>query len=295
VVNNSGLHRRIEVYAGAARIEQGRFRFAATGTGNELTSWITVDRPRLDLAPYEQSRVEVAIAVPPKASEGERYAVIWAATGTDDGADDDGADDGTDDDGNGADSGTGGGQPGDRQGVQGDVRQVHRVGIRVYLDVGMGGEPRSDFEIEGLLPARDDAGVPSLSARVRNTGGRAVDLTGEVELSEGPAGARAGPFPVVRGTTLLPGETGSVLVELPGDLPDGPWTVTVRLRSGTVAHEATGRLTFPEPGVVGVPASILSGMLTAPTVMGGSLVFGLLVLGALALVARRVRSGARTA
>ncbi|ROO52054.1 hypothetical protein EDC02_6953 [Micromonospora sp. Llam0] len=290
MVSNSGQYRGIEVYAGAARIEQGRFRFATAGTDNELTSWITVDQPRLDLAPYEQARVEVTIAVPPKASEGERYAVIWAATdpdgvGTDDGT---GADSGNGD-------GTGGGQPGDQQGVQGDVRQVHRVGIRVYLDVGMGGEPRSDFEIEGLLPARDDAGVPSLSARVRNTGGRAVDLTGEVALSDGPAGARAGPFPVVQGTTLLPGETGSVLVELPGDLPDGPWAVTVRLRSGTVAHEATGRLTFPGPGEVGVPASILSGILTAPTMMGGSLVLGLLVLGGLAMVARRVRSGARAA
>ncbi|WFE25227.1 hypothetical protein O7623_17640 [Solwaraspora sp. WMMD791] len=261
VVNKSAQPRRVDVYAGAASIEQGRFRFASGRTGNELTSWITVGESTVDLAAYGQAEVEVAIAVPTQASEGERYAVVWAATGA--------SADGTD---------------------AAEIRQVHRTGVRVYLDVGMGGEPRSDFSIEGMVPARDNAGTPSLTVGVRNTGGRAVDLTGEVDLADGPAGIRAGPFDVATATTLLPGESGEVRIELPGDLPAGPWTVTVRLRSGRIEHSATGRITFPAPGTTGVPATLAAQMVTTPTVVGASLLVGLVLLTGVGLVARRVRS-----
>ncbi|MFY1635790.1 hypothetical protein ACN27F_21360 [Solwaraspora sp. WMMB335] len=284
VVNNSDRPRLVRVYAGAATIERGRFRFGGTGTSNELTSWTTIDQPRLALPPDGQTRVSVAIDVPATAAEGERYAVVWAAISSQDPVPDKTE---------GSHGGRAGDETGPRPSPDGNVHQIHRVGVRVYLDVGMGGEPRSDFVINELVPARDDAGVPSVAVSVRNTGGRAIDLEGELELSEGPAGSRAGPFEVVQGATLLPGETGSVLVELPADLPDGPWTATVRLRSGLVSRTTTGKLTFPEPGRTGVPASVLSGMLTTPTLVGGSLAVGLLVLGGLAITARRQRSTGR--
>ena len=34
------------------------------------------------------------------------------------------------------------------------VSVVHRIGIRVYLDVGPGGEPPSDFRVETPTPER---------------------------------------------------------------------------------------------------------------------------------------------
>lgn len=284
VVNKSAEDRRIQVYPGAASIEQGQFRFASAGSGNELTSWTKVDEPVLDLAPYEQAVVEVTIDVPAKTPEGERYAVIWAATSSRD-------PDALAGKSSEPPHGAGGGDrtdPSTRPG--GNVDQVHRVGIRIYLDVGMGGEPRTDFAIEGMVPARNDAGVPSVSVGVRNTGGRAIDLGGELELSDGPAGMRTGPHDVARGTTLLPGETGTVSVELPAELPNGPWTATIRLRSGLVEHTATGQLTFPAPGEVGAPATVLSGMLSTPTVIGASLVVGLVLLTGVGLVARRTRA-----
>ncbi|MEU6432166.1 hypothetical protein ABZ860_40205 [Microbispora sp. NPDC046973] len=55
---------------------------------------------------------------------------------------------------------------------------------------------------------RDATGHPVLAAQVRNTGGRALDLSGSLSLSEGPGGLRAGPYPAVLGVTLRPGETG---------------------------------------------------------------------------------------
>jgi hypothetical protein len=80
---------------------------------------------------------------------------------------------------------------------------------------------------------------------VRNTGARALDLSGELRLSDGPGGTSAGPFAVRLGTTLGPGDTSPVTIALDPKLPAGPWQAKLVLRSGTLEREATARISFP--------------------------------------------------
>jgi hypothetical protein len=125
---------------------------------------------------------------------------------------------------------------------------VNRVGIRVYLSVGPGGKPPSDFTIESLTAHRSTTGIPSISARVVNTGQRALDLSGELLLTDGPAGLRGGPFPVQLGNTLAIGESTELDIPLDPSLPNGPWQADLTLRSGFVERTVQTNLTFPASG-----------------------------------------------
>jgi hypothetical protein len=169
------------------------------------------------------------------------------------------------------------------------VTQVHRTGIRVYLDVGPGGEPPSDFAIGSLTPARDRQGKPSVTIQVTNTGERALDISGEVNLSDGPAGSRAGPFAVVQGTTLAPGQSGTVVARFPREIPNGPWKIDVALASGLVRHTATGTVTFPDPGEVGRSSNLFAPLGTRWGLIGSSLMLGAITVAALAVTAHRSR------
>lgn len=255
VVNKTTERKRIEVYPAAATIEKERFQFGAGRATNELTTWISVNHDRFELGPGDEKRIKMTIAVPPKASAGERYAVLWASVASDP-------------------------KP------SANVNRVNRVGVRIYLDVGSGGEPASSFTIGEAVPARDRQGRPSLNISVRNTGGRALDLMGSVELTDGPAGTRAGPFEVVRGTSLAPGGSGSVLVTFPADLPNGPWQMRIDLHSGTIRQQATGRITFPGPGQSAEPRPVSAGV-DARWWVTGSLAVGTALLLGLAVVSRR--------
>ncbi len=183
VSNTSGSALRPELYAAAADVQNGTFGLAPGRTRNELSDWISVDRAVVDLPPHSARRLTATIAVPRQAAAGERYAVIWA-------------------------------QVASPKTAAHQVSVVHRIGIRVYLDIGPGGEPPSDFRIETLTPERTREGRPQVVAQVRNTGRRALDLNGTLTLSEGPGSLRAGPFRATPGTTLGPGQAGPVLIEL---------------------------------------------------------------------------------
>lgn len=154
------------------------------------------------------------LSVPDDASGGERYGIIWAESPS-------------------AGSGIG---------------AASRVGIRVYLSVGGPEEPEppTDFAIDSLIAARAEDGRPIVRARVANTGQRAVDLAGELHLSEGPAGLAAGPFPAERGTTLAPGDEGPMLVELDPQLPAGPWLARMVARSGSLEKAVEATIVFPD-------------------------------------------------
>jgi hypothetical protein len=217
VVNKSSAPLHMDIYPSAATVGKGSFRFATGHTANELTSWISAVPGTVDLPVGGQATSEVTIQVPPRASPGERYGVVWSAVSS-------------------------------SPNPSANVNQVFRAGVRVYLDVGPGGDPPSDFTIGGIVPARTAHGVPSLSIAVHNTGQRALDMSGEVMLTNGPADARVGPFEVSRDTTLAPGQSGTVTATLPRDLPNGPWTARIDLASGLVKHSITGRVTFPAPG-----------------------------------------------
>ncbi|WP_207620952.1 hypothetical protein [Streptosporangium minutum] len=229
VYSTSPKPQHVRLYAAAAGIKGSRFTFAPAQTPNELSSWVTLNRSSADLPARGKAPVKATIAVPAWATEAERYAVIWAEVAS----------------------------PG--PGPKGNIALVNRVGIRAYLDVGPGGEPPSDFEIGEIVPQRTDDGQPKIVATVANTGKRAIDLEGQLSLSEGPSSLSAGPFPANRDTTLAPGGRGDITVLLGRDLPDGPWTFHLTLRSGRVSHTATGTLTFPtKAGTWGMPAALSS-------------------------------------
>lgn len=219
VLNNTGAPQNVRVYAGAARIEgdSGFIPADADNEVNELTTWMSVDRPDFTLQNGETTTVVGTIAVPEDAPEGEQYAVFWAEMG------------------------------GDAPETSG-TRLVSRVGIRVYLSVGEGNGPAADFVIDSVTPRRAETGEPEVLTTITNTGGRALDVTGSVNLSDGPAGLSAGPFLAVRAQTVAPGESGEVLFRFDPTLPNGPWTAAVTLKSGLVTREASATFTFPDSG-----------------------------------------------
>jgi hypothetical protein len=115
----------------------------------------------------------------------------------------------------------------------------------MYVSVGKGAEPRSDFVVEELMGKRDNGGRPVVIATVRNTGERALDLSGTLQLSEGPGGLSAGPFDATLGTTLGIGKAQPVEVVLDPRLPAGPWRAVLTLRSGRSERTVEGALGFP--------------------------------------------------
>ncbi|WP_326562209.1 hypothetical protein [Micromonospora sp. NBC_01796] len=255
VANKTDKRQEIELYPAAATVADARFQFGEGRTPNELSSWISLDRKKVELEPGDEARFRATITVPPAAPKGERYAVIWASIASEANPD-------------------------------ANVNKIHRVGVRTYLDIGIGGEPPSSFEIGDLVPARDTLGVPSVRIAVKNTGERALDLTGSVTLSDGPAGMQAGPFDVVEGTTLAPGESGTVLATLPAEIPNGPWQIDVNLESGQVKESLSARITFPDPGRVGKPSSPLS-RFDSPWVLAAASLVGLILIAVLVLLIRR--------
>jgi hypothetical protein len=164
----------------------------------------------------------------------------------------------------------------------GGVGAVNRVGVRIYLSVGPGGEPASDFAITTFEARRDGGANPVVAATVHNTGGRAIDLGGELRLTNGPGGLSAGPFQAKLGTTLGIGQTEPVLVVLDQAVPAGPWDAHIVLRSGTTEREATAKITFPAAAATSSkPVTTAKGgsSVVVPVLLGLAV---LLVLGFLA-------------
>ena len=117
----------------------------------------------LRLLPGASAFETVTINVPKTASAGERYAVVWAEVSTPAPA-------------------TGSG-----------VKLVNRVGVRLYLSIGPGGAPPSNFVIGSLTAERSATGRPLVVATIHNSGRRTINISGNLTLSNGPGGLRAGP------------------------------------------------------------------------------------------------------
>lgn len=214
VSNTTADPQTVAVYVGPASIRKGQFAVGDAGQSNELTSWSATSESEVQLAPDEARELQVTVDVPSDATEGERYGVIWAAVSS-----------------------------GDQQQVQ----TVNRVGVRMYLSVGPGGEPASDFEIQQLQPGRSANGMPYVEATVVNVGGRALDPRGSLVLKDGPGGLRAGPIEISP-FTLAPGDTQKIRVPFDKSLPAGPWTAQMKLSSGDLKRDATAEITFPDLG-----------------------------------------------
>ena len=206
---------RFTVYPDAARISDELFTGDAGATRNELTGWISVRHPVLTLAPGASVMDTVTIKVPPGATRGEHYGVIWVQ------------------------------QESYARGTSGfGVNEVARVGIRAYLAVGRGGAPPTNFAIMSITGHRSAKGQPSLLVRVDNTGGRAVDLSGTARLTDGPGNTSAGPFRAQQIITLAPGQSGNMSFAPPKSLPSGPWQAKVTLVSGITTSAAAQTVQF---------------------------------------------------
>jgi hypothetical protein len=216
VSNTTDLPTQLDVYPAAATIEDGAFLGAAGRTANDVSTWTSVVPGTVDLAPGARSLVEVTVTVPADAAPGEQYGVVWAEART--------------------------------SGAENGITQVNRVGIRLYVSVGPGGAPAADFTIGSLTAARADDGRPTVVAAVHNTGGRALDMSGTLELVAGPGGLRAGPYPASLGTTLAIGATEQVEIVLDERLPAGPWDAQITLHSGLAERTARATITFPAAG-----------------------------------------------
>ncbi|MDP9303193.1 MAG: peptidase [Actinomycetota bacterium] len=215
ISNSTQSTASVVVYSAAASLRQGGFAFGANRAKNELSSWTSLSRPVLRLAPGTTALETVTIRVPKGASSGERYGVIWAEVST---------------------SGSGG------------VKLANRVGIRMYVSIGPGGAPPSNFEIGVPIARRSASGQPLVVARIHNSGQRTIDISGSLTLSNGPGGVRAGPFAVKLGAPLGPGSSKSVTVWLDKRLPRGPWRAQLRLQGRSIHRVAVATLTFPRLG-----------------------------------------------
>jgi LPXTG-motif cell wall-anchored protein len=210
------------MYVGAATIKDGAF-VPSEDAKADLPTWSTVDPGSTSLAPGATATATVTITVPADAAAGERYGAIWAELPA---------------------VATGGG-----------VSEVNRVGIRIYLDVRQGSEPPTSFRLDTFTPSLSEDGRPGVDIATCNTGARAIDLAGELDLDDGPGGINAGPFasegPAV---TLSPDQCGTVPIRLDPAIPKGPWKATVTLRSGKVTASASATITFPStPGSEAAP------------------------------------------
>jgi len=252
VANSTNSTLVVSAYPAGAAVANGSFAFAPDRAGDELTTWIAVDRGSLTMKPHTKTRVKVTFNVPRDAAPGERYAVIWAEVRS------------------APAPGTG-------------VVVINRVGVRVYLLVGAGNPPAPNFEITSIKAGRTKAGQPTVTAHVLNTGGRTVDIGGNVRLSHGPGGISAGPFSAQQVTTLAPGQSGEVTAVLDKKLPSGPWTVSMDLKSGLIEQSHQATIQFPGVGPKAAPRSYL-----VPALVGGG-ILAVVVLGMLAQVIHRRR------
>jgi hypothetical protein len=214
IANLGASAARITVYPDAAVIRGGYFIGDVGETPSELTTWITVSRPSVSLAPNARAMVTVTIRVPRTASPGNLYGVIWAQE-------------------------TGLGKTG--YGI--NVLEVNRVGIRIYLSVGPGGPPPVNFDITSITATRSASGQMQVLAQVHNTGGQAIDASGYLKLTDGPGGLSAGPYQET-GVTLAPGQSEPIKVVLDKQLPNGPWRALIELTSGITQRSAVATIDF---------------------------------------------------
>jgi hypothetical protein len=171
----------------------------------------------------------VTIKVPPGATRGEHYGVIWVQ------------------------------QAARVRGANGfGLNEIARVGVRIYLAVGRGGAPPTDFAITSITGHRSAKGQPSILVHVDDTGGRAVDLNGTARLTGGPGGTSAGPFRTRQTITLAPGQSGNMSFTLAKSLPNGPWQAKVTMVSGMTTRTATTTIQFGAVAASGIRLGVMA-------------------------------------
>jgi len=241
VSNATKSPHRVALYSAAAHINNGSFVGDPGRASNELSSWTMIENPTLGLPAESVTTTTVTIAVPADAPSGEVYGVVWAELSTP---------------------------------TRDNSALVKRVGIRMYVEVSAT-EPRpAGFAVDTVLAQREPNGTPVILAQVHNTGGRALDFSGTVKLSNIVGTLSAGPYQAEVDTTLAPGQSEPVKF-LAGDntLANGPWNVALELVSGRMREQYQAHITFPERASAAqpFPVSYVSPMIG--WVVGGLLAF----------------------
>jgi hypothetical protein len=241
----------VSVYPAAATISDGTFRFDAGRTQNDMTTWVSVSRGALTMAPHTNATLVATVAVPRNAPSGSQYGMIWAQVSS---------------------SGAG------------NVTLVSRVGIRLYLSIGQGGAPPSNFTLGTPVASRTSAGAPVIRVPVDNTGGLALDVKGTIRLSGGPGGVSAGPFAASTIVTLAPGQSAPALFKLSSSLPNGPWQATFTMVSGLLTKTVKATIDFN-----GGPATHTSKFPVVPVAAGIAVIILLALAATLITRSRRTR------
>ena len=254
ILNEESHTAHFSVYPDAAQITHGFFVGDNGAARSELTTWITVQRPSVTLGPGSSATDMITISEPRTATRGEHYGVIWVQQVA---------------------------QVHPSRAVT--INEVARVGVRIYLAVGRGGAPPTTFAITSISGRRTAKGQPLIVADVRNSGGRAVDLSGLARLTAGPGGTAAGPYGERQVVTLAPGQTGGVTFVPASRIPNGPWTAKVSLVSGLTSRTSSATIQFSGPVTNGWTAHL-------PVVVSGSGVLAGLLLLAGFFVRRRPRA-----
>jgi hypothetical protein len=212
--NDTSASVTVAIYPAAASIVRGSFAFASGKSANELSGWTSLSHDVLRLASGGEALDTLTINVPGTASSGERYAVVWAAVSA---------------------------TPTAASGIT----LVNRVGVRMYLSIGPGGAPASNFTVGSLAAERSATGKALVVANVHNSGQSTLDLSGSLTLSKGPGGLHTDPFTATLGTVLAPGDSEPVTVQLASEVPRGPWRADLSLTSGFLQRSAVATITFP--------------------------------------------------
>jgi hypothetical protein len=251
ILNEESHTAHFTVYPDAAQIARGFFVGDNGATPSELTTWITVQHPSVTLGPGSSATDVVTISEPRTATRGEHYGVIWVQQVA---------------------------QVHPSRAVT--INEVSRVGVRIYLAVGQGGMPPTKFAITSISGRRTTKGQPLIVAYVRDTGGRAVDLSGVARLAAGPGGIAAGPYGERQVVTLAPGQAGGVTFVPASRIPNGPWTAKVNLVSGLTSRTSSATIQFSD-------AVTDSWKTRLPVEVSGSAVLAALLILAVFLVRRR--------
>jgi hypothetical protein len=214
VSNSTRATADVAVYAAGASLGRAGFTFAAGRVQDQLSSWTSTSRDVLRLQPGTDALETVTLRVPKDASSGEKYAVVWA-------------------------------QVSSASSAHRGLLLVNRVGIRMYVSIGLGGTPPPSFTVGRLAAKRSATGAPLIVVTVQNSGEGPLDISGGLTLSDGPGGMRGGPYPVTLGPALAPGQSELATAVLSKQVPDGPWKAAISLVSGPTVRSATATLTFP--------------------------------------------------
>jgi len=216
VSNSTSAPLTVQVYAGAADISTDGFVGRAAGLQNDLSSWTSLAEGQITIPAGGKVMDTVTVTVPADAAPGEQYAAVWVETAATN---------------------------------SGPIAAINRVGIRMYVSVGGDNPPPTSFVVDTLTASRNADGTAVVSAQLHNTGGRAIDASGSLTLTSTTGSINAGPYAATLGTTIAPGDTEPVTIEITDDVAAGPWLARIDVTSGTRTESFEAEVIFPDAGV----------------------------------------------